>query len=96
MTKATSVATNIRELIVQLSRGNKAQAVPLAELVRADLTAILASDQDVASMPMQQAQQTMFAIDEVQMLVEQRDLRGALDAARDAAKEWRVAPRDLE
>ncbi len=63
----------------------------LAESVRTDLDAILTSDIDVGSMPKLQAQQTKFAIDEVQMLVKQQDLRGALDAARDAAKEWRTA-----
>ena len=41
---------------------------------------------------MQRAQQTMFAIDEVRMLLSQRDFEGATTAARDAAKEWRQKP----
>jgi hypothetical protein len=32
----------------------------------------------------------MFAIEEVLTLVEESDLRGACEAARDAAKEWRA------
>jgi hypothetical protein len=96
LNSAPGVTANIRELVVQLSRGNIARAVPLAESVRTDLDAILASDTDAGSTPKLQAQQTKFAIDEVRMLVEQQDLRGALDAARDAAKEWRAAPNTQE
>ncbi len=96
MNNAPGVTANIRELVVQLSRGNIARAVPLAESVRTDLDAILTSDMDTGSTPKLQAQQTKFAIDEVRMLVEQQDLRGALDAARDAAKEWRTAPSTQE
>jgi hypothetical protein len=90
--KPSSIATNIGELIVQLNRGNQGQAQPLAELVKADLKEILLSGLDESSESMKQAQQTMFAIEEVRALLGEQDMRGALDAARDAGKEWRAAP----
>jgi hypothetical protein len=34
----------------------------------------------------------MFAIDEVRLLLAERDLNGALIAARDAGKEWNSGP----
>jgi hypothetical protein len=89
---ATLTTANIRELIVQLNRGNSEKALPLVNLVSDDLSAILGSGMDAKSGPMQQAQQTKFAIDEVRTLLGERDLRGALDAARDAGKEWQVRP----
>jgi hypothetical protein len=83
------VAANIRELIVQTSRGNEAQALRLAGLVQADLRSILAGPDDASSGT---AQQTLFAVDEVLALVGQGDFKSALDAARDAGKEWRARP----
>ena len=91
MTRTAAIGTNTRELIVQLSRGNADPAHALARLVRDDLNIILTSDLHGASTVRQQARQTMFAIEEVLALVEQRDLHGAWSAARDAAKEWRGA-----
>jgi len=92
LTRNTTIGANTRELIVQLSRGNAEPAHALALSVQAELNAILSSDLDAASALRQQARQTMFAIDEVLALVDQSDLRGAWEAARDAAKEWRVIP----
>jgi len=85
-----TVAASTRELIVQLSRGNADPAHALARRVQAELNVILSSDLDAASILKQQARQTMFAIEEVLALVDQSDLRGAWNAARDAAKEWRA------
>ena len=85
-----AIATNTRELIVQLSRGNSKPAHALARRVQADLNIILTSDVEAAGDMKQQARQTMFAIEEVLSLVDQSDLRGAWEAARDAAKEWRA------
>jgi len=85
----TALGANIRELIVQASRGNEAQALRLAGLVQADLRTILSSPDDTPRASVDQTQQTLFAIDEVLMLVNQGDLQGALAAARDAGKEWR-------
>lgn len=47
------------------------------------------SGADPLSIDMRRTQQTMFAIDEVRMLLSQHDFEGAMAAARDAAKEWR-------
>ncbi len=90
LTKTATIAADTRELIVQLSRGNANPAQTLALRVQADLNMILNSDLDAASTLRQQARQTMFAIEEVLALVGQSDLRGAWEAARDAAKEWRA------
>ena len=90
MTPTTTIANNTRELVVHLSRGNEDPARALAGRVQADLKAILSSDLDAASVQRRQAQQTMYAIEEVLALIDQMDLRGAWDAARDASKEWRT------
>ena len=85
-----NIASNTRELIVQLSRGNVDAAHALAQRVQAELNMILSSDLGADSALTGQARQTMFAIEEVLALVDQSDLRGAWAAARDAAKEWRA------
>ena len=90
MISTATVAASTRELIVQLSRGNADPAHALARRVQAELNVILSSDLDAANTLSQQARQTMFAIEEVLALVDQNDLRGAWEAARDAAKEWRA------
>ena len=86
-----AIAATTRELIVQLSRGNSDPAHALALLVQADLNTILSADSQAASTLTHAAQQAMFAIEEVLALMDQSDLRGAWQAARDAAKEWRAA-----
>lgn len=90
MTSTTTIANNTRELVVHLSRGNGAPARALAGRVQTDLKLILNSGLDAASLQRQQAQQTMYAIEEVLALIDQSDLRGAWEAARDASKEWRT------
>lgn len=90
MTKTYAIAANTRELIVQLSRNNGDPARQLAGRVQADLSVILSSELTDASPLREKAQQTMFAIEEVLALVDQKDFRGAWEAARDAAKEWRA------
>lgn len=86
---ASAIRANTRELIVQLSRSNADAAHTLARNVQSELNMILNSDLDAASTLRVQARQTMFAIEEVLVLVDQNDFRGAWEAARDAAKEWR-------
>jgi hypothetical protein len=86
----STIGANTRELIMQLSRGNTDPANTLARRVQAELNMILSSDLDAESTLKLKARQTMFAIEEVLALVDQSDLRGAWEAARDAAKEWRV------
>jgi hypothetical protein len=72
-----------------LHRGNGPEAESIVADVAAHLKEMMQSGDDPASGDMQRAQQTMFAIDEVRMLLAQRDFEGAATAARDAAKEWR-------
>ena len=88
------IRTGVQELIVQLTRRNGKQSHLLATSIRSELARILKSQPDALPVTSHPAQQTLFAIDEVLLLVGQEDLRGALDAARDAAKEWRAVPRD--
>lgn len=90
MTPTSTVANNARELIVQLSRGNGDSARALAERIQADLKTVLNSDLEVTGILRRQAQQTMYAIEEVLALINQSDLRGAWQAARDASKEWQA------
>lgn len=90
MTPTTEIAVQTRELIVQLSRRNRDPARALAERVQADLNLILSSDSISDSTLKPQARQTLYAIEEVLALMEQSDFRGAWEAARDAAKEWRA------
>ena len=86
------VTTGIQDLIVLLHRGNTAPAESIVERVAGTLKEILRSGMDPESFPMRRAQQTMFAIDEVRMLLAQRDYGAAAEAARDAGKEWKQKP----
>lgn len=88
----SDVNTNLRDLIVHLHRGNGPQADSIVEDVAGHLKSIMRSGADPADFGMQRAQQTMFAIDEVRILISQRDYNGAAVAARDAAKEWKQQP----
>lgn len=90
MTKTSTIAANSRELIVQLSRGNGTPARALAESIQSELNIILRSDLQEERGMQQRARQTMFAVEEVLALVDQGDLHGAWQSARDAAKEWRA------
>lgn len=90
MTSTSTIASNTRELIIQLSRRNDEPARALAGQVQADLNAILTSGLDPASALVRQAQQTMHAIEEVLALIDESDFRGACQAARDASREWRA------
>jgi hypothetical protein len=85
----TLVTENIKDLIVHLHRGNGPRAETIITDVAGKLNKIILSGQDPASSSMQRAQQTMFAIDEVRILLGQKDFNGAVDAARDAGKEWK-------
>jgi hypothetical protein len=87
---SSGVTASMRDLIVHLHRGNGPQAESIVKDVAAFLkTTMLSGTDDPASSSMQRAQQTMFALDEVRMLLEQRDFGGAAAAARDAQKEWK-------
>jgi hypothetical protein len=79
----------MRDLIVHLHRGNGAQAETIVENVAAYLKSEMFSGTDAESSNTRRAQQTMFALDEVRILLEQRDYGGAAAAARDAQKEWK-------
>jgi hypothetical protein len=88
---SSGVTASMRDLIVHLHRGNGAQAETIVEDVAAFLKTTL-SGTDSSSSNLHRAQQTMFALDEVRMLLEQRDFGGAAAAARDAQKEWKGVP----
>ena len=96
MTSTATIAAKTRELIVQLSRRNADPAHALARRLQADLNTILSSDLSAASTLGEQARQTLFAIEEVLILVDQSNLQGACVAARDAAKEWRKIAQTAE
>jgi hypothetical protein len=83
------VIASIRDLIVHLHRGNGAKAESILTDVAGRLQVMLGSGEDPGSSVMQRAQQTMFAIDEVRILLAQRDFEGAAAAARDAGREWK-------
>ena len=84
---SSNVVANLRDLTVHLHRGNTAEArtivVEAAERLQ---EVILSGDEPEIG----RAQQTLFAIEEVRIMLSQDDVNGALAAARDAAKEWRV------
>lgn len=88
----SDLTASIRDLALHLHRGNSGLAESLVERIAKTLKDIIHSDADPQSFPMLRAQQTMFAIDEVRLLMSQRDFSGALDAARDAGKEWKQRP----
>jgi hypothetical protein len=77
----------LRDLTVHIHRGNATQAGSIVTDISKRLQGIIAGDDAVSK---QRAQQTLFAIQEVGILLGENDLSGALSAARDASKEWRV------
>jgi len=83
---------NIRDLAVLLHRGNTSQAEVIIQKVAGYLKTVMQSGGDPEDAEMRRAQQTMFAIDDVRVLLTQGDCEGAANAARDAAKEWRQEP----
>ena len=85
-----NVAANLRDLTVHLHRGNAAEAKNIATQAAEQLQEILQSGETPEGVMVERAQQTMFAIEEVRIMLSQDDVNGALAAARDAAKEWRV------
>ena len=92
---STDVLSSIRDLILHLHRNNAAQAELIVTDVAGYLKGVMQSGADPGSIDMLRTQQTMFAIDEVRMLLSQGDFDGAAVAARDAAKEWRHGRRGL-
>jgi len=85
-----NVAANLRDLTVHLHRNNAAEAKIIAAQAAEQLREIIESGDEPGGVTTARAQQTMFAIEEVRIMLSQDDLNGALAAARDAAKEWRV------
>ena len=82
-----NVAANLRDLTVHLHRGNTAEAKTIAAQAAEQLQEIIQAGDHPE---VERAQQTMFAIEEVRIMLSQDDVNGALAAARDAGKEWRV------
>ena len=85
-----NVAANLRDLTVHLHRGNAAEARNIVAQAAEQLQEIIQAGADSEGVLTGRAQQTMFAIEEVRIMLSQDDVNGALAAARDAAKEWRV------
>jgi hypothetical protein len=85
-----NVAANLRDLTVHLHRNNAAEAKTIATQAAEQLREIIESGGEPGGVIAARAQQTMFAIEEVRIMLSQDDVNGALAAARDAAKEWRV------
>ena len=88
----SDVAAGLRDLAVHVHRGNAAQAESLVASVAKRLQGIISSSDKTGSFLQQQAQQTLFALEEVGTLLGEGDFRGALAAARDAGKEWKLQP----
>ena len=89
---SSDLTARMRDLIVYLHRGNDTKAEVIVMDVAGHLKEMMRSGGDPASFDMQRAQQTMFAIDEVRIMLGQRDFEGAATAARDAVKEWKRQP----
>jgi hypothetical protein len=87
---SSEIVPTLRDLVVALHRSNGPQAEALVTDIARYLKSMMLSGEDPATLDMQRAQQTMFAIDEVRMLLAQGDFEGATTAARDAGKEWRL------
>jgi hypothetical protein len=83
------ITSSLGDLIVYLHRGNGAKAESIVENVASQLKLMLNLQTVEEPDGQKRAQQTMFAIDEVKLLLAQRDFSGAAAAARDAAAEWR-------
>jgi hypothetical protein len=88
LVNVSDLVTSIRDLIVYVHRGNTARAESVLNQVADRLADLMTSGLYSQSATMGRAQQTMFALDEVRLLLAERDLNGALIAARDAGKEW--------
>ena len=87
MADTLSVTEGIKDLIVHLHRGNTGQAETILRDVTGSLTKMMQAESDATSL--HRAQQTMFAFEEVRIMLGERNFRGAADAARDAGKEWK-------
>lgn len=82
-----NVVANLRDLTVHLHRGNAAAATTIAAQAAEQLQEIIQLGEEPGTA---RAQQTLFAIEEVRIMLAQDDVNGALAASRDATKEWRV------
>ena len=85
-----TVTENLRDLTVQLHRGNSVAAKTIAAQAAEQLQEIIQAGVETEAALAGKAQQTMFALEEVRIMLSEDDVNGALAAARDAAKEWRV------
>ena len=85
----SNLVANLRDLTVHLHRGNAAEANKIASQAAQSLQEIIVAGDEPGSFLIGRAQQTLFAIEEVRIMLAEDDVNGALAAARDAAKEWR-------
>jgi hypothetical protein len=89
---SADVIPSLRDLIAHLTRGNAKEAETILREVDGYFKGIVvlakgAANGDVEKA--QRAQQAIFAIDEVRLLLAERDFAGAASSARDAVKEWK-------
>ena len=87
------IRASLRDLLVYLHRGNAEQAREIVVRVSAYLEDANANS---STSGFSRIEQTTFAIEEVRLLLAERDFKGAVAAARDAAKEWSHAPDRLK
>jgi hypothetical protein len=85
----SEVLANLRDLKVQLQRGNNSQAESIIAAVSSYLKTVIVSADDSHASEVRRAQQTIFAVDEARIMLSQHDLDAAATAARDATNEWR-------
>jgi hypothetical protein len=85
---SSEVAANIRELIVHLERRNALRSEAIVAKISGFLDGLLKSKVTLDGVEMSRAQQTMFALDEVRLMLTEKNFRSATEAARDARNEW--------
>ena len=85
---SSNVTAAVNDLIVNLHRGNQVRAESILGDITGYLGEVIKSEDD--PMNLHCAQQTMHAVDEVRIQLEERNFKGAVEAARDAGKEWKL------
>lgn len=90
---SVSLTSKIRDLAVLSHRRNLARARPLLYEIETHLRTLVQPDLLAIDPESRRAQQTLFALDEVRILLGQSDFGPAASAARDAVREWTAAGR---
>ena len=88
--ESSNLNTAMNDLVVNLHRNNHSKAEAILGDITGCLNDVLKSESDPTSLHV--TQQTLHAVDEVRIQMEERNFKGALEAARDAGKEWKRRP----